>query len=165
LEFRSQDGRFGLVLSAQHEEILRERCVASWPKETGGILIGYYTEGRETAVVTCIPPTPPDSVSARARFERGLRGLQELLGRLWREDPRAREYYLGEWHYHPGQAPLPSPQDESQMRAIANDPGYRCPEPVLLIAGGRPPATWSMATQVYPRAGDPVRLEACPGNS
>jgi integrative and conjugative element protein (TIGR02256 family) len=158
-EFRSQDRRFGLVLAAEHEQILRERCGASWPNETGGILIGYYTERRETAVVTRLPPAPGDSVSARARFVRGLRGVQELLVRLWNQSPRAREYYLGEWHYHPGQAPIPSPQDEAQMRAIAEDPGYRCPEPLLMIVGGSSGGgRFSISVGVYPRGMKPVHL-------
>jgi integrative and conjugative element protein (TIGR02256 family) len=161
LEFRSQDRRFGLVLAAEFRQTLRERCLASWPNETGGILVGYYTERHETAIVSQLPPAPTDSVSARARFVRGLRGLQELLVRLWNQNPRNREYYLGEWHFHPGQEPIPSPQDEAQMRAIAKDPGYRCPEPLLVITGGSPQGNGSsISVRVYPRGMEPVRLEA-----
>jgi len=149
------------VLSGGQELLLRERCSMSWPNETGGILVGYYNQRRDTAVLTQLPPTPSDSLSSRARFVRGLRGLQQLLARLWHQSPERREYYLGEWHYHPGQAPVPSPRDEAQMRAIAEDRKYRCPEPVLVIVGGSPSVGWSTAAHVYPRGVEPLPLLPC----
>jgi integrative and conjugative element protein (TIGR02256 family) len=161
LELRSRDRRFGLVLSAHQEQLLQERSAKSWPNETGGILVGCYTEQLDTAVVTRLPMAPADSISSRARFIRGLRGLQKLLTRLWDQSPEVREYYLGEWHCHPGQAPVPSPQDEAQMKAIAEDPKYRCPEPVLLIVGGSPSTGWSIAARVYPRGAEPLPLLPC----
>jgi integrative and conjugative element protein (TIGR02256 family) len=158
LELRSQDGRFGLVLSRGQERLLRKRCSISWPNETGGILVGRYSERRETAVVTRLPPAPADSVSGRARFVRGLHGLQGLIRRLWNQSLGVREYYLGEWHCHPGQAPVPSPQDQAQMRAIANDGKWQCPEPVLVIIGGSPTAGWLIAARVYPRGSESLPL-------
>ena len=157
MELRSQDRRFGLVLSARHLRLLGERSTASWPNETGGILVGYYNKEHDTAFVTQLPPAPADSVSSRTRFVRGLRGIAEMLARLWSQPSEEREYYLGEWHCHPGQAPVPSPQDEAQMRDFAKDTELRCPEPVLLIVGGTP-SEWSVAARVYPRDAPPLQL-------
>jgi integrative and conjugative element protein (TIGR02256 family) len=163
LEFRSQDRRFGLVLSAEHQRLLFERCSASWPNETGGILVGYYTERRDLAVTTQIPVAPGDSKFGRVGFVRGLRGLQELLKRLWNQGAGVREYYLGEWHYHPGQAAEPSAQDEAQMETIAEDPGYRCPEPLLMIVGGSLAGGWSITARVYRRGRATLLLAVVPG--
>lgn len=162
MEFWSQDRRFGLVLSAEHRRLLLERCSASWPNETGGILVGYYTAPRDLAVITQLPEAPVDSKSGRAEFVRGRRGLEDLLKRLWNQDAEAREYYLGEWHYHPGQAAEPSARDEAQMKAFAEDPDYRCREPLLVIAGGSLAGGWSITARVYRQGKAAVLLTAVP---
>ncbi len=84
-------------------------------------------------------------------FRRGVDGLQRLLDRLWTGD---RTYYLGEWHFHPAGAPSPSGIDEREMRAIAIDRNYNCPEPVLVVMGvGGQIQAW-----VFPENGSPVHL-------
>ena len=162
MELWSQDRRFGLVLSAGHRRLLLERCSASWPNETGGILVGYYTEPRDLAVITQVPEAPVDSKSGRAEFVRGRRGLADFLKSLWNQEAEAREYYLGEWHYHPGQAAEPSARDKAQMKAIAEDPDYRCREPLLVIVGGGQIGGWSFTARVYRRGRATVLLAAVP---
>lgn len=104
------------------------------PAETGGILVGYYNGVLDCAVVTDASERPSDSESGRTWLVRGTAGLQGWLDRLWSRSKR--RYYLGEWHFHPGGAPEPSPMDIKQMGKIARSPSYRCPEPVLLLVGG-----------------------------
>ncbi len=130
-EFRSADGRFGLVIGNRQLERLHALCAASHPLETGGVLTGYYNAGHDTAVITRAAGPPPDSQHGRTRFYRGTQGLNDMLSRLWRK----REYYLGEWHYHPGGAVRPSAADVKQMQEIAKDAPSRCPEPILLLLG------------------------------
>ena len=130
-EFRSADGRFGLVIGNRQLERLHALCAASHPLETGGVLTGYYNAGHDTAVVTRAAGPPPDSQRERTRFYRGTQGLNGMLGRLWQK----REYYLGEWHYHPGGAAQPSATDVKQMQEIARDTPSHCPEPILLLIG------------------------------
>lgn len=134
--FVSQDGRFGLVLSESVVQEVFSLCARAGSKETGGILVGRYSESNNAAIVTKASPPPPDSRSGWNWFTRGVRGLQRWLDSLWREPDRS--YYLGEWHFHPGAAPVASDTDARQMEAIAADPKYNCPEPVLLIIGGTP---------------------------
>lgn len=90
-------------------------------------------------------PPPPDSKSGTTWFARGVCGLQRWLDSLWHGPSRA--YYLGEWHLHPGGAPTPSGTDLEQMTAIANNPRYACPEPILVILGGASPE-WLMGAFV-----------------
>jgi integrative and conjugative element protein (TIGR02256 family) len=146
VELRSPDRRFGLLLD---EKIVREIlsfCAVADGVETGGILLGRYTPDLECAEVTMVTGAPSDSQAGRTWFNRGTAGLQRLVLRLWREK---REYYLGEWHYHPGAAPTPSRTDITQMRKIATDPKRACPEPVLVIVGGDPTGDWVLAAGVY----------------
>jgi hypothetical protein len=50
---------------------------------------------------------------------------------LWSKP--SREYYLGEWHYHP--ARRVEPDDVEQMEEIAASAKYNCPEPLMFIFG------------------------------
>lgn len=118
--------------------------------ETGGILIGHYSEDLRTAIVTRATGPSTDARSGATWFVRGIRGLQELLDKLW---GHGQEYYLGEWHSHPDAAPHPSGRDVSQMREIANSDKYRCPEPILIILGGTRKGDPQVGADVFTRAG------------
>ena len=140
------DRRFGMRVPV---EILRQ--VTNWCEqasacETGGLLIGRYTEDHTFAEVTEALPAPVDSKSGPTWLVRGIKGLNAKLRRRWKA---GREYYLGEWHYHPAGVAAPSGTDIAQMRLIAASGRYACPEPVLLIVGGTPGA-FEMRCFVFP---------------
>ena len=128
-------------------------CRESGALETGGLLVGRYNETHDTAVVTRVWGPPGDSVRRRTSFWRGIHGLQRQLNSLW----RTGEYYLGEWHHHPGGAGQPSTRDTGQMVAIANSLQYNTPEPILIVVGG---LEWELVAHVFPRHGPPIRLTA-----
>jgi proteasome lid subunit RPN8/RPN11 len=128
--FSSQDGSFRMVLPERCLREARRYSASSGSAETGGILVGRYSEDLRTAHVIRALGPPSDSRRGPAWFVRGVRGLQRALVRLWRN----HEYYLGEWHYHPG-APNPSSTDVTQISTIAASEDYRCPEPILCIIG------------------------------
>lgn len=100
--------------------------------ETGGIIIGHYDVTFQNAIITECTRPPEDSKAARLRFYRGIKGLKSLLQKYWKE---RNEYYLGEWHLHPGSSPNPSHTDIEQMKKIAKDKNFNCKEPILLILG------------------------------
>lgn len=127
-------------------------CGRSSPRETGGILLGRYSNALDYALVTSITKAPSDSRSGRTWFVRGVRGLQSKIDNMWR---RKQGYYLGEWHFHPFGEPSPSGTDSSQMREIARSPQYRCPEPILLIIGGDPPNNWTARAFIFLRGHRP----------
>lgn len=148
IEFWSEDHKFGLrVTEKQLKEILC-LCQRACPRETGGILIGYYTNSNDCAVVTEITNAPPDSRSGNHWFVRGVRGLQKKLERLWQ---RNDGFYLGEWHFHPFGSPNPSPTDIKQMQEISKSEQYHCAEPVLLILGGDPNSHWVACAYAFQR--------------
>lgn len=159
LAFRSADGRFGLALASdQVREILRH-CVQAGTRETGGVLIGHYTDALDCAVVTRVCGPEDDSRAGATWFERGTKRLRALFTEYWR---RGRGYYLGEWHFHPGAPPIPSPPDVRSMRRIAKDRGSQCRQPVLLIVGGDPAARWSASAHVFPDGTAAVELQQEP---
>ncbi len=147
LLFWSRDRKFGLSLQ---ESLLLEglkECLTSTPQETGGILVGYYTPAHDCAVVTALSGPPEDSIRGPRLFKRGTNGIQRWISRLWREQ---RHFYLGEWHYHPGGASVPSLDDKQQMRSLSKDNKLKCPEPILLIIGGDPKGEWTVNAYVFP---------------
>lgn len=147
VEYWSEDRQFGLIVTENHLKEIQRLCQRACPHETGGILIGSYTDASDCAVVTEISSAPSDSRSGKHWFLRGIRGLQARLDRLWR---RNGKFYLGEWHFHPFGTPNPSPTDIEQMREISESEQYHCPEPVLLILGGDPHTHWRTCAYVLP---------------
>ncbi|WP_420714962.1 Mov34/MPN/PAD-1 family protein [Corallococcus sp. bb12-1] len=156
IEFRSEDACFQAHLTGDVLRKLLELCRASERHETGGILVGRYSEALDCAQVRRVSDPPSDSARGRTWFERGTQGLQAWIDRCWSSD---RDHYLGEWHFHPFAAPTPSGPDIRQLKAIAHAPGYGCPEPLLLIVGGDPAGAWSISVHVVPRGAEAVALQ------
>ncbi len=154
LLLRSPDGRFGISIPACVLEGILLLCREAFPKETGGILIGRYNDSLDVALVSRATPPPPDSVGGPTWFSRGTRGLSSLLKGLWKE----KQYYLGEWHFHPEADPAPSPTDEGQLCEISVNRNYHCATPLLLIMGGNPQDIWAARAFAFPRTEKRVEL-------
>ena len=152
LTLRSPDERIRVRLGHRQLEFLLGLCRESGSLETGGLLVGRYNDTLDTAEVTQVLGPPADSVRRRTSFWRGTRGLQERLDSLW----ASREYYLGEWHYHPSGEGYPSNTDERQMVKISKSSNYNCPEPILIVVGG---AEQRVEGYIFPINERPVRLE------
>lgn len=157
LEFWSPDRKFGLLISQELVTEILTICARKCPDETGGILLGKYSTQLDCAVVTIATKAPPDSRSGRTWFKRGVQGLQSLLEKLWIKN---RQYYLGEWHFHPYAAPDPSGTDKMQVQEIAESQQYSCPEPILLIVGGDPRGKWEARAFVFRKQQIPIELTA-----
>ncbi len=157
LKFRSKDLGFGLDIPEKNFSEVLEACIKSGNKETGGILVGVYTPLHDWAIVTAVSRAPADSQQGKTWFFRGVTGLQKWLCSLWNTK---REYYLGEWHFHPRHVPQPSFTDVGQMIAIANADSYQCPEPILLIVGDDPKGNWSVRAFVFPKGKSQLELIA-----
>jgi hypothetical protein len=159
--FLSADETVAVSIGDEAWTSIVERCTSAGRRETGGVLIGRYTEWRDRAIVIEATGPPRDSRFGPFAFWRGLRGLRRLLKVRWTE---SRTYYLGEWHFHPFMSPDPSAIDLNQMRVFAADPDYRCPKPVLLVIGGDPTIDPKVTVSVVD-AGDSVLRLAPTGDS
>lgn len=107
-------------------------CEESNPYETGGIIIGNYSNDGSTAYISEILTFPADSIKEKTFFKRGIKGLKKRLDMLWNDG----YYYVGEWHYHPDSIPTPSSSDIKQMISFSQNKKLNCPEPILIIIGG-----------------------------
>lgn len=111
------------------------------PLETGGILIGYYTEGASDVVVTHAVGPGPKAVHKRYYFRPDGVWQQSEMARIY-HDSRGVNTYIGEWHTHPYGTTRLSKLDRRTLHVIAQCPGARAAEPkMLVLAGG--PDSWS----------------------
>ncbi len=82
LRFRTPDMRFGLIVDATITGKILMLCRESGRVETGGILVGYYTEKHDWAIVTDVSGPPVDSKRGYVFFNRGVQGLQKWLNQI-----------------------------------------------------------------------------------
>ena len=132
--FLAADRSWALDIEDPALDTMLEHCRQSGGLETGGVLLGHYSVWGDRAIVTAASGPPADSIRLPSSFVRGVVGLGDLFRGAW----RTRQYYLGDWHFHPNASARPSGQDVAQMRAFAADVGYRCPTPLLVVVGGSP---------------------------
>ncbi len=151
----SAEGLYAFSLNSRLVDQLLSYCRESGVYETGGVLVGYYGRCHQEAVVTRVSGPPTSSERTRWSFVRAVGHLQDWLDQLWLD---YSDYYLGEWHFHPGGSANPSRPDLRQMRSIARNAKYSCPEPILLIIGGNPEGSWSWSTTVHLANGKVVAL-------
>ncbi|MEK4197970.1 Mov34/MPN/PAD-1 family protein [Cytobacillus sp. FSL K6-0265] len=146
LIFTESNQRFKISIPNEILIEVQKLCELSFPNETGGILVGSYSEEFKCADVSGIIVAPPDSKSGPTWFSRGTNGVKGELDRLWFK----KKFYIGEWHYHPGSSSNLSSQDIKQMINISNNENYKCPEPILLIVGGKSDL-WEYSGYVFPK--------------
>ncbi len=147
MEFRNFASGYGVWLSSTAIDTILATAAQAGRRETGGILIGRYDAEGWVAEVIEATSKPRGSRAGWWWFRRGTSGLRELLAARWADG----YHYLGEWHYHPNGSPAPSGTDIVSMREISVDPAYQCPEPILVIIGGRPPQQWKLSVSVVRR--------------
>lgn len=99
---------------------LRLAGTRALPRETGGLLLGYYTEiGPHVAEAHVVP----DPRATRIRYRRDAVAAARILGASIRADDSGALGYIGEWHTHP----LPIGPSATDVHASGR----------LALAGGR----------------------------
>ena len=115
------------------QELLSEADAKS-PRETGGILIGYWASEIEAVVTQLVGPGSRAKHSTKRFVPDALYHEQETT-RLYEASGRL-DGYLGDWHSHPLSFAYLSRADRKTLRGIAEDKGSRNPTPLMLIYGG-----------------------------
>ena len=124
----------GLKIEVRQSFIDELYCLGlkHYPKEFGGLLIGYYSEDLKTCIIES-SIVPKKFNSSRYFFERGKEGLKQKLTEAYNSTPRL--IYIGEWHTHPDGVPSPSNADLNAMIEIAKSPDVSIENPILIILG------------------------------
>lgn len=144
LRFQSADKRFGVVIPRSILEQMHKMCTKALPNETGGILIGSYSDDHAWAKISEISDAPDGSIHRPGSFVRNGQPLLTRLEKLWKKN----QYYVGEWHYHPRSSSSPSKTDQHTMQSLSKNDSLHCPEPIMVIVGGEP-SEWSLYVAVF----------------
>lgn len=89
------------------------------PKETGGVLLGYFDQKLKSIFIVDVLMAPPDSQADVTGFTRGKQGLQAQLDECASRTANVVGY-VGEWHSHPrGSSAQSSPMDVELLAHLA----------------------------------------------
>lgn len=125
--------------------ITRERLEAmiaeadrTYPLETGGVFMGYWSGCGHDAVITEVVGPGPDAIHKAHGFIPDYPYQEERIADHYGASGR-RHTYLGDWHTHPDtkQTRL-SWQDRRTLGRIAFCPKARSPIPVMGVFAGTP---------------------------
>ena len=89
--------RCGLVLRPQAERAARSYADAAYPRESGGLLLGWWEHG--VPVVVDVVKVP-DSGAGRSHWTRSRQAAAEVFAQVRATYP-ATVGYVGDWHSHP----------------------------------------------------------------
>jgi hypothetical protein len=104
------------ISNRAHRKIISE--VARRPGvETGGILVGRFSDAAQTFYVVDVLPAPEDSRRSASEFVLGTAGVLTIL-KAYRENSGNSLYCLGTWHSHL-YATGPSSKDRATAEAVA----------------------------------------------
>ncbi|GEP07161.1 ThiF family adenylyltransferase [Methylobacterium oxalidis] len=94
-----RSGTVEVRISPRVDAEIRAAIAACPGIETGGVLVGRYSQVGEAFQVVDLLPAPPDSVFSAERFVLGVEGLRQSVRRLL-EESGGSLYVLGTWHNH-----------------------------------------------------------------
>lgn len=107
--------------------------VARWhPKETGGLLVGYWAKPFGVAVITGVVGPGPGAEHSEADFRPDTDWQAGQIAETYRKSGRT-ETYMGDWHNHPNTSLRPSKLDRQAANEIAKFEPARVPVPLMLL--------------------------------
>lgn len=126
--------------------VLWQEATSTAPRETGGILLGYWSESPAVPVVTHAIGPGPFAKHERDRFVPDHDFHESEIARLYRQS-KCTLQYLGDWHSHPSNPGCLSNADYMTLCRIASSRKARAPRPLMLILAYGPrwePVAWSL---------------------
>lgn len=119
-------------------------AMQQFPRETGGVLMGYWGTAPAEPVVTEMIGPGPAAVRTTVSFTPDHDyHVQEISNRY--DSSGSRTVYLGDWHTHPDGKPVLSPKDLKTLRRIAKYKEARAPNPIMLVLTGE---SWRASASV-----------------
>lgn len=134
-----------VLVTFSAELLAQAKCEvdATFPFESGGVLMGSWQSPTDVVVRAVIGPGP--------KAEHKLFAFRPDL--TWQHEQIASHYlqsegtvtYLGDWHSHPrAEHGRLSYRDQQALYSIMSTPEAQCPAPLMAILWGAPDA-WSLS--------------------
>ena len=133
------------------KQIVREMLIEAervTPLETGGVLMGYWTQAPDEVVITWASGPGPRALHRKYRFVPDADYHDTVVAHHYEASGRLHAY-LGDWHTHPKSSPRLSWQDWRTLSRISRHEAARVATPIMAIAAGGP--VWDMAVWRTPR--------------
>jgi integrative and conjugative element protein (TIGR02256 family) len=102
--------------------------------EAGGVLLGRFILKSKNIIVDRITIPMIGDVRGRYQFIRGDKNHQRIITNIWNKTGGTCNY-LGEWHTHPEQIPIPSNKDIENWKEILNTRIYSSRTLYFVIVG------------------------------
>lgn len=131
-------GETALAMIARH--IQRDRLAT----EAGGVLIGRLVAGTDDVVIDLATNPSPKDRRGRFFFFRLREHAQDRVNEAWVRSG-GTSVYLGEWHTHPEDEPVPSPTDIANWQNIVRTATFEQSFLLFLIAGRLNWRLWELA--------------------
>ncbi|HEY0995611.1 MAG TPA: Mov34/MPN/PAD-1 family protein [Gemmatimonadaceae bacterium] len=122
---------------------VQRRC---WSSEAGGILLGRVLVAGDQVVIDEVTVPGPQDRRSRFRFFRAERPAQAAVNAAWARSGGELNY-LGEWHTHPEDDPMPSSHDRADWRRLVSIQRYEQSSLFFLIAGRRVLRAWELSRE------------------
>lgn len=129
------------------------------PKESGGILLGYWVSEDEVVVTDMIGPGP-NAVHRRSSFTPDEKWQEKEVARIYQRSGRVATY-LGDWHSHPYGTKELSFKDIMVMFRIACHKPARAKTPIMGILWNRLEwkfALWSLSPRCLAESLKPLEV-------
>lgn len=138
IEFKYKEYKISIFKSTI-DVILKYRQV-DYKFESGGMLIGSIIDNlNEIEIIDCTEPLKEDFRN-RLSFSRSNKH-NDILKRKWKES-NFTKLYLGEWHTHPQQIPLPSTIDKISWTTLLLQSNTESKILVFIIMGTTSMEIW-----------------------
>lgn len=124
------------------EQALIAEAARHFPRETGGLLLGYWATPFSELVITDAVGPGPRAVHQLTGFHPDTAYQAAEIARRYEASGRLHTY-IGDWHTHPNGSHRLSRLDRQTLRRIADYGPARAPIPIMaILAGGAP---WRLA--------------------
>lgn len=133
-------------LSGQALSSLKDEADRRYSLETGGVLVGYWSDA-VTVVVTEFVGPGPASVHRRYSYEHDHEWEASQIAIHYHRSGRSH-VYIGDWHTHPDATSGDlSGTDRRSIRRVINSREARVCHPLMAVLFGRP-GNWSFSIWV-----------------
>jgi integrative and conjugative element protein (TIGR02256 family) len=120
----------------------------AYPRETGGVLMGYWAVPYSEVVITQAVGPGPNAYHKRFSFTPDHEFHDSQIAQIYKESGRMHAY-LGDWHSHPAAVAYLSKLDGQTLKRIAAYVPARAQVPLMAILGAGTP--WEIRIWRYLR--------------
>jgi proteasome lid subunit RPN8/RPN11 len=128
-------GEWTLIADQGILDIIGQLRAEKLPKETGGVLLGWFDNEEKIVRIVDTIASPPDSKEWPTLYIRGCKGLPKLVD-VATAASGEQVHYVGEWHSHPdGHTCDPSSDDMKVFTWLTEHMDEHGLPAVMMIAG------------------------------